>query len=1495
MAADSAVAEKLDLDLVSRKASAVQSSFDPKPYAAPTTPDQDVRHRIERLQKTIDEIQVTARAVVAAREVAASGIPPIANASTVAGVTTIRPREIPGRSANNSYANTATAKKANERSSSPRATVSRPTNPAAKTGPVASSSVPVAMADVKRWKKSTIKLKLPTWQNVLPDVGVWATGAWLAGATVYLGGVVGWDNLMNLPAHQLGSVVAGIAAPLALIWMGINYLRRHQDIQEQIAPLIAQIDQLVNPNKQVEARIDAVSDGLRRQANELITATQQVEKTLNRVREGLRGDMEKLLEYAGLTGKHLDQASTSMANRTTQIARMTEQMHGRLVSFEEHAKSGSERLDQSVADMMLKAHGASDRLERQTNNVIAALHASNMRMQRTADDLDSRISQIANFADETAGRFGGVAAEFAKQGAVVDAATNNMAAQLSSAQESFGQQLAEMGQAIRAFAHVGLGLSGAVNGFRSSAEEVIRAAVAQIQDHTSAMDARLQQAQSALDRTAGATLTRVSNIDRTVAQQLEGMQSALTDAAADTQRLVKTILDETTHRLLEMDMRFSGSGSQVTGQLDNLDRNIGVKLEAMAILAERMRDDAGDAVKQSMVSVFSEIQELKDEFSQRARSAGQDMKAFHNDLVETIEALGHVARRATDRTVERILTLNAGISQRIMDLRDTASEAHSQGQVLETTLVQHIGMIRAANDQMSQSAMHLSENGARVVTNLRDASGQAMAQAEIVSHVMGREAEFLRTATAEAAASLGEAGATLESARSELYASVANSAQQINSIVRDLVTQQGNFEQTHQESAETHAAMYAEITRLRDIVQGLNAQLNSTVLAADDRATDLRNLTTRLGEVTLGMKAVMQVGHQDLDETAQKLEQLSTGTRTALMQQGQQLAEISAQVGLSTQSIVTTLGMQQDVLSRSAASGAAALDTMVQKLQNSAANVSISSETSARDLDFLSRHLQVAATAVGEMGSRAQESMQRAREAMVLSEASLQRSASSARINLSELAERYTSEGERVTNISDELRHSYGSAIKRLETIGHELAGQSFLTFDTLTELGTLFDDRIAQLRNGGTEASAQIGQTAAALQTHYASLMAATEAATAQLAEIQLGLSNTQSDVGLATNHAQGRIDAVRRELGNYAQDMMMMVAQASGQIEAAAAGFGVKVEAVRIAANENVGKMGEMGARVQAEIDQLALAIRDAVAPQGGMLSGAVERLRVQAEQLTRQTQQSVTDMERQGVRVAQTTEQIGQSADRAAQQITAATAKLAQQSQGVMNAGEEISQRIEAAARSIQTQTETARATAERAAAVMAGTGSQIASQTSQWQASAQSAQAHIGQLINSLASQLAKIDMLNVQAGETVKRLTQTETRARRDAFLNAAKYIIESLNSLSIDLTRVLDPIEAERTWKEFSKGDAAAFTRRFAQLREDIPAQRLREKYETDSEFRTYAMRYFRQFEELFEQAIASDHNDLIATTLTTSDVGKLYTYLAGALGHNKLKSTRAA
>jgi hypothetical protein len=124
--------------------------------------------------------------------------------------------------------------------------------------------------------------------------------------------------------------------------------------------------------------------------------------------------------------------------------------------------------------------------------------------------------------------------------------------------------------------------------------------------------------------------------------------------------------------------------------------------------------------------------------------------------------------------------------------------------------------------------------------------------------------------------------------------------------------------------------------------------------------------------------------------------------------------------------------------------------------------------------------------------------------------------------------------------------------------------------------------------------------------------------------------------------------------------------------------------------------------------------------------------------------------------------------------------------------------------------------------------------------------------------------------------------------QQDSFLRSATFIIETLQSLSVDLTRVLDQPVPESIWKRFHAGERAIFTRHLLQMHDRQADVIIKKKFEEDSGFRDYVLRYLDQFEGVLAQARDCDRLDVLGATFLTADVGKLYLVLSNAIGRPK-------
>lgn len=109
-------------------------------------------------------------------------------------------------------------------------------------------------------------------------------------------------------------------------------------------------------------------------------------------------------------------------------------------------------------------------------------------------------------------------------------------------------------------------------------------------------------------------------------------------------------------------------------------------------------------------------------------------------------------------------------------------------------------------------------------------------------------------------------------------------------------------------------------------------------------------------------------------------------------------------------------------------------------------------------------------------------------------------------------------------------------------------------------------------------------------------------------------------------------------------------------------------------------------------------------------------------------------------------------------------------------------------------------------------------------------------------------------------------------------------MIEALNSTAIDVSRILSAEVSDSAWTAYLKGDRGIFTRRAVKLLDGGEARAIAERYGDDDEFHAQVNRYVHDFEAMLRRTLAVREGNAVATTLLSSDVGKLYVALAQAI-----------
>ena len=118
----------------------------------------------------------------------------------------------------------------------------------------------------------------------------------------------------------------------------------------------------------------------------------------------------------------------------------------------------------------------------------------------------------------------------------------------------------------------------------------------------------------------------------------------------------------------------------------------------------------------------------------------------------------------------------------------------------------------------------------------------------------------------------------------------------------------------------------------------------------------------------------------------------------------------------------------------------------------------------------------------------------------------------------------------------------------------------------------------------------------------------------------------------------------------------------------------------------------------------------------------------------------------------------------------------------------------------------------------------------------------------------------------------------------EAFAKRVALLIDSMHSAAIDVGKIMADEIDDKAWSSYLKGNRGVFTSRAVRLIGGGETRAIRAHYESDTEFQRSVNRYIGDFEAMLRRVLAERDGGVIAVTLMSSDMGKLYAALAHSI-----------
>ena len=652
------------------------------------------------------------------------------------------------------------------------------------------------------------------------------------------------------------------------------------------------------------------------------------------------------------------------------------------------------------------------------------------------------------------------------------------------------------------------------------------------------------------------------------------------------------------------------------------------------------------------------------------------------------------------------------------------------------------------------------------------------------------------------------------------------------------------FGRTRRKEAEhftrSVVAMRTEARALQDVLGALSRQINENHAALGVMAGDLMGLgdqaASRLGAITSDLNA----GSRTLAEHGAALDRAAEAARTDI---GVLLSDLP-QAEDSARRMAETLREAGRAATEQAAGFEQQVGRLATQAQQADATVHEASERLLANLTHIESAGAAAALRVSdagtETGSMVDALLARSAEALAEIRGGIDTQAAAVAALVAQSQAGIGRAGIDASEMLGERLASAGSALDGLSSrIAEQERSSQRLMADLDTGLAAL-DERFLDLARSGDERANHVQTALSRLRGELESLSSATA-------------SQDSSIEGLAQRTVQLRegVDQLGLVLQGEMATMLGEAESGAARLLASAEAARPHVDSMRDAAVEAASRIeagasnvGEQQDRLAALMTSVDLGVSQAE-QRLAELSAAIAAAGDEATRLSGET----------GPALVAALVQVREAASHAAERAREAIAKVIPESAGELS--EKTRTALEAAVREgvesklveldqVATRAvETAREASDRLTAQMLSIGQ-----------SASALEAHI-------------------------ERSREAQRKDSGEEFARRVSLLMDSMNSASIDVQKILSDEVDDKAWNNYLKGNRGVFTRRAVRLIGGTETKAIAAQYDSDPEFQDAVNRYVHDFEAMLRRVLAERDGGMIAVTLLSSDMGKLYAALA--------------
>jgi len=220
--------------------------------------------------------------------------------------------------------------------------------------------------------KNSVPMKRTKKYKITSFLGIILTIGWLGLTAFYIQNNMGFAELFSQQPHILGGFLAGILAPVALLWMILAFMQRGSDIHMYADALRGELQAMIFPSEERKQVIHEDIEALCKQAAELSASSKTVLNSIHRARVGLRNEIR---DFSGLSKKtefHIDRLADSLGDRSKKLIELTDEIENRTTSLDAKTISGAKAWDDAATSILARAGDIEEAMRKGAQQIVEA-------------------------------------------------------------------------------------------------------------------------------------------------------------------------------------------------------------------------------------------------------------------------------------------------------------------------------------------------------------------------------------------------------------------------------------------------------------------------------------------------------------------------------------------------------------------------------------------------------------------------------------------------------------------------------------------------------------------------------------------------------------------------------------------------------------------------------------------------------------------------------------------------------------------------------------------------------------------------------------------------------------------------------------------------------------------------------------------------------------------------------------------------------------------